>query len=67
LASVNSGSFTAREDLRFWVLDASVDAGGGQSQIAISVVPLPAAAWLFGTALLLMAGFNSRKPRRRLA
>ena len=33
----------------------------------LSVVPLPAAAWLFGSALLALAGFNSRKRKVRIA
>ncbi|MEE4301646.1 MAG: hypothetical protein V2J24_19570, partial [Pseudomonadales bacterium] len=55
----------ARDDLAFWVLDTAAaglrnQAVGGQSQIALSVVPLPAGIVLFGSALLLLLGFGRR-------
>ena len=37
------------------------------SLAAIGVVPLPGAAWLFGSALFILAGFNSRRGRPRAA
>lgn len=52
----------ARDDLEFWVLDTT-DSGtaGGQSQIALSVVPLPAGILLFASGLVLLLGYGRRQ------
>jgi hypothetical protein len=39
--------------------------GTGSGIASVSAVPLPPAVWLFLTALLTLAGFNSRKRRGR--
>ena len=35
----------------------------GQHELLVSAVPLPAGAWLFASAIGLIAGFRARKTR----
>ena len=39
----------------------STTSGGGEIRGQVNVVPLPAAAWLFGSALAGLAGFSRRR------
>jgi hypothetical protein len=40
---------------------------GGQLNIKVNSVPVPAAIWLFGSALMGLAGFSSRKTKSALS
>jgi hypothetical protein len=60
IASAMDGAFAPSERVNLYILETD----GGQSQLAATVVPIPGAVWLFGSGLLILAGFNSRKPRR---
>jgi hypothetical protein len=50
----------------FTVQDGNIIAAGlidyGQQAANVGAVPVPAAVWLFGSALLGLVGFNRRKP-----
>lgn len=59
-AAVNKGIDTGPEDVRL----AGADYGYGDygyAKWSPSPVPVPAAAWLFGTAILGLIGFNKRR------
>jgi hypothetical protein len=60
IADALGGAFGPSSRVQLHVLET----GGGQSQLAATVVPIPGAVWLFGSALLVLAGVNSRKRRR---
>ena len=40
--------------------------GGGMVTVETTVVPVPAAVWLFGSGLLALAGFCRRATKRRI-
>lgn len=56
-------SLSASGNVRIWALRGH----GHQDQMVATLVPIPGAVWLFGSALLVLAGLNSRKPRRATA
>ena len=48
------------------ITDALSGIGFNNVQLTVSAVPVPAAVWLFGTALLGLSGFNLRRKRAAL-
>jgi hypothetical protein len=48
-------------DLRIGVHVINFDSGGSESFIAPSAVPVPAAAWLFGSALITLVGLKRKQ------
>lgn len=54
---------TATKDLTFTNLNLEIDLRAEEISIVgdVSPVPLPAAAWLFGTALIGLVGFSKRR------
>jgi len=69
LADVLSlAAITGARYVRFDILGAYPDEGGAANQaslgevaFSVSPVPVPAAVWLFGTALIGLAGFGKRR------
>jgi len=61
-----SVDYTGVEQIEFFTDSDGSPVNSDFALGAIGVVPLPTAAWLFGSALLVLAGWNSRKRRGRV-